>query len=167
MRPSGVARIFHYGRFESQNGDKMTSLGKFAVYFIVLISSVAALANGTGEEIKNSSTTTVESSQQMDQDQRALALQLLSEFTQATVAAGRCNGSYDCSWPTTQCVKNRCVKSNGDSGQCNGSYDCSWPTSQCKNGSCVKPNGSGGECNGSYDCSWPYSSCKNGFCERP
>ena len=93
--------------------------------------------------------------------------QFMTHFVSVTLDSGRCTGSYDCQWPTTSCVNNRCVKPTGDGGQCTGSYDCSWPTTTCQNGNCVKPGGGGGECTGSYDCKWPYSSCKNGFCERP
>ena len=93
--------------------------------------------------------------------------QFMTQFVSASLDAGRCTGSYDCQWPTTSCVNNRCVKSNGDGGGCTGSYDCSWPTTTCQRGNCVKPNGDGGECTGSYDCKWPYSSCKSGLCEKP
>ena len=92
--------------------------------------------------------------------------QYLAIFSQATLEAGRCTGSWECKYPTTQCVNNRCVKPNGDGNECNGSYNCKYPTSYCQNGRCVKPNGDGGECTGSWQCKWPYSSCRKGYCER-
>lgn len=130
-------------------GDKMTLFHKVILSIGILF---AASGNATTQNVEINDT---------------LKAQLVAEFIQATVRAGRCTGSWDCSWPTTQCVGNRCVKPNGDGGQCSGSWDCSWPTPTCSHGNCVNSSGGGGECTGSWDCSWPYSSCKNGFCERP
>lgn len=142
----------------------MTLIHKLALSFIVLFAAISAKA-----ETPNTAT---QEATQLYQELSAQKpnqpfMQLMSEFVQATQEMGRCTGSWDCKWPTTNCVNNRCVKPNGDGGDCTGSWDCKWPTTSCEHGICVKAGGGGGECTGSWDCKWPYTSCKNGFCERP
>lgn len=93
-------------------------------------------------------------------------MQLMSQFVQATRAAGRCTADWDCAWPTPSCKGNRCVTDKGEGGECVGSWECSWPTPNCRKGYCVSDSGGGSECDGNWNCSWPYNVCKNGFCER-
>jgi hypothetical protein len=165
--PLVAHHFMELNEFEDPNhGDPMTALTRIGLALTLLLS--ATLANAAPADAGNINPQALYSEVCQGAGANAPSpAQFMDQFVWSTLDAGRCTGSYDCKWPTTSCVNNRCVKPNGDGGDCTGSYDCKWPTTTCQNGICVKPGGGGGECTGSYDCKWPYSSCKNGFCERP
>jgi hypothetical protein len=166
MTPPALARQFQRLICINHEGAKLTLIHKVMLSVMILFATNLANAATNETEAAEALNLYHELSHQTGGGTQPF-MQLMSRYVQATLAAGRCTGSWDCQWPTNQCVNNRCVKPNGDSGECAGNWDCQWPTNECRAGRCVKPNGDGGECTGSWDCEWPYSQCKKGYCERP
>ena len=144
----------------------MTFFSRITLSLFITIFATFAAANESSHGAEEALQIYSELKSQHEDDSQPF-MQLMSQFVQATLSAGRCTGNWDCAWPTPVCKGNRCVKPNGDGGQCVGGWECGWPTPICKNGYCVSPTGGGSECQGNWNCSWPYNICKNGYCERP